>query len=165
MSISEKPKKRNKGLTERQLRQSGALPDSCAERVSRVCLGCGTVVADIAAWHSCGRRCEACDGPDFRAECTRCRGACPEQPDGRRRSCASVAVFRATGRVAFPERAVEPSAARRTPATPVVEPTVRPAPEGPSVEDLVNRAGWWLGAIAGTAAGLCRRWLDGLGIK
>jgi len=155
MSITGKTKKRNKGLTEQLLRQSGALPDSCAERVSRVCLGCGTVVADIAAWHSCGRRCEACDGTDFRAECTRCRGACPEQPDGRRRSCGSVAVFRATGRVAFPERAVEPSAARGTPTTPA----------GPSVDDVLNRAGRWLGAIAGTTAGLCRRWLDGLGIK
>jgi hypothetical protein len=154
-----------KSLQEWHLRQSGALPESCNERVSRVCLECGTIVADISAWHSCGGRCEACQGSDFRDECVRCRGACADVLDGGRRSCSSLSVFRATGRVAFPERAGQPpkKPPRKPAAKPAGRPAVPPVPAGPTADDIWSRAGWYLGTIVGTAAGFCRQWLDGLG--
>lgn len=161
MSVSEKT------LMEWHLRQSGALPESCTERVSRVCLECGTIVANLRAWQSCGRRCEACEGTQFRDECVRCQGACVDLRDGRRRSCASVTVFRATGRVAFPEKVGGP------PGRPTQDfgrrpnpvPDAVPSSPVPDPGDLWGRVGWRLGTVVGTAAGLCKRWLDGLMIR
>lgn len=169
-----------KSLQEWHLRQSGALPESCTEQVFRVCLECGTIVADISSWHSCGGCCEACEGTAFRDECVRCRGACVDVRDGARRSCSALAVFRATGRIAFPERAGRPpkkpakspakNPPKKTEGLPAGRPTgktatpPRPAvPAGSIGDDIWSRAGWYLGMVAGTAAGLCRRWLDGLG--
>lgn len=159
MSVSVTSTKQRVSLTERRLRQAGALPESCTEQVTRVCLECGTTVADIAAWQSAGRRCEACDGTEFRGECVRCRGTCVSLSGSRHRPCVSVAVFRATGRVAFPERVGEP------PTEPAYVPAGTPLPPGPSLDDPWNKAGRYLGTIVGTAAGLCRRWLDGLSIR
>lgn len=159
MSVAATSTKQRVGLTERLLRRAGALPDSCTEQVSRVCLECGTTVADIASWQAAGQRCEACDGTEFRGECVRCRGTCVALSGGRHRPCVSVAVFRGTGRVAFPERVGEP------PAEPAPAPAGRPTPPGASLDDPWITAGRYLGTIVGTAAGLCRRWLDGLGIR
>lgn len=164
MSVLEKNDKPEleKSLAEWHLRQSGALPETCAEKVTRVCLECGTIVADLGVWQSCGRRCEACEGTEFHDECVRCRGACLDLRHGHRRSCVSVAVFRETGRVAFPEKVGGPPVPTAGKPADWLDQLV---PTGSPPDDAWGRAGWYLGTIVGTAAGICRRWLDRMGIS
>lgn len=94
-------------VTEQQLRAIGALRDACSERSARICLMCGTAAADIDEWQKNGGRCGICTNETYRDECTRCRGECPASRPGHSRPCVSVAVYRKTGRIAFPDKIAE----------------------------------------------------------
>ena len=92
-------------MTEQQLRALGAFPDRCSELVSRICLGCGTATVSTEEWKRHGNCCGMCGGSMYRDECTRCRARCEGGESDR--ACASLAAFRATGQVAFPEKVAE----------------------------------------------------------
>ncbi len=123
-------------MTEQQLRAAGALPDTCTERIARVCLMCGTAAAHLEEWKGHGDRCGICANDTYRDECSRCRGACPAVATGTKHPCASLTVYRSTRRVAFPERVPEPKK-----KTPEPRPTQKTTPETktkplPKPEDL-----------------------------
>ncbi len=130
--------------TEAKLRACGALPETCRERVARVCLSCGTSAASAACLGRGDVQCTVCGGGDFRAECARCRGACASPGVGRSRPCVALGVYRATGRVAFPEKA-RPDIDRRHEAK---------ADRERVAADTSAAAGSFLGWLAGGVAWL-----------
>ncbi len=138
-------------VTEQQLRSVGALKETCTEQVARVCLMCGTAAVDVAEWQRNGGRCGICANETYRDECTRCRGACPSSSGGRSHPCVSVTVFRATGRIAFPECVgKEPKREQHKKKEP---PKRSPEPVPP-----IPPAWSWLG---NTMAGIWRRYREG----
>ena len=91
-------------MNEQQLRACGALPDTCTERVSRVCLMCGTAGGTAEEWRRGGNCCAVCGNETYRDECARCHGANVSASGVGGRPCVALDVYRASGRVAFPER-------------------------------------------------------------
>lgn len=91
--------------SEKALRSCGALPDTCSEELVSVCLTCGTVaVAPERAADDA--RCVVCNGEEYGDACNRCHSKVAAGTAGRARPCDAVAVYRKSGRIAFPERIV-----------------------------------------------------------
>jgi len=96
-----------------------------------VCLMCGTAVGSTEMWRDAGGTCAVCGNETYRDECARCRGVCAMSNGAEARRCVALDVYRASGRVAFPERAAEVGRRRADSRPDSKKPPKRKKSDGP----------------------------------
>ena len=111
---------------------------------------CGTSAGGVEEWKNCGGRCGICGNDSYRDECTRCRAACSLSGTAAMRPCSSLDVYRATGRVAFPDKALD-TKRERAERNPTKRKPQKPSPAPPAPAFVA----FLTGAIKST---WCRYW-------
>lgn len=110
---------------------------------------CGTATTSVDEWKRNGNCCGICSNATYRDECTRCRAKCASI--GSSRACAALAVYRATKRVAFPEKVAEAAKreadARRQEERRKNEERKKKLPEPPKVTPVPGKDGNVFSAI------------------